>query len=107
MTAFIAAYDTEKPHACLSPCRKIAAVHRKLEIPATFFVVGSLLESEAEEFAVYRSFIDKAIAEELEYVSLIWHPWSLDRFDPDMAMLKMLIAYSQSKCMPFLRYADV
>ena len=269
MTAFVAAYDTEKPDACLSACRKIAAVHRRLGIPATFFVVGKLLESAGEayqallgqqelfeiashtyshgmlrdhpicggalpaqrieeeirrgkelveqtfeseclgvrpacsfdvglkgapdvlslvrdaglryvssqawgphftlpaplvqaytyendgfpeiwefpchgwhenvlkghnatpdrlllwppvypdlqlegyvstpdqEFAVHRSFIDKAIGEGLEYVSLIWHPWSLERFDPDMAMLDMLFAYAKSKGMPFLRYADL
>ena len=269
MTAIVAAYDTEKPAACLSACRKIAAVHRRMGIPATFFIVGKLLESEgqeyrsllrqpelfetashtyghrmlrdhpicgdavpleeiaaeirrgkelveqtfeteclglrpgcsfdvglhgardvlalvreaglryvssrawgphftlpapliqaytyeedgfpdiwefpchgwhenvlkghnatpdrlllwpplypemqlqgyvttpAEEFAVHRAFIDKAIAEDLEYVSLIWHPWSLDRFDPDMTMLDMLFTYAASKGMPFLRYADL
>ncbi len=269
MTAFVAAYDTEKRDACLSACRKIAAVHRRLGIPATFFIVGTLLEAEggdyrrllrqpelfeiashtyshgmlrdhpicgdalpleeisaeilrgkelveeafgteclglrpacsfdvglqgardvlelvreaglsyvssqawgphytlpapliqaynyekdgfpdiwelpchgwhenvlkghnatpdrlllwpplypdmqltgyvttpAEELAVYRFFIDKAIAEDLEYISLIWHPWSLDRFDPDMEMLDMLFAYAASKGMPFLRYADL
>ncbi len=269
MTAIVAAYDTEKPAACLSACRTIAAVHERTGIPATFFIVGKLLESEgqeyrsllgrpelfeiathtyshgmlrdhpicgdalppeeiaaeirrgkelveqtfgtqclglrpgcsfdvgfqgapdvlslirevglhyvssqawgphftlpapliqaytyegdgfpdiwefpchgwhenvlkghnatpdrlllwppqypdmqltgyvttpAEEFAVHRSFIDRAIAEDLEYVSLIWHPWSLERFDPDMRMLDMLFTYAASKGMPFLQYADL
>ena len=269
MTALVVAYDTEKPEECLAACRKIVAVHRKLEIAATFFVVGKLLESErapyqrllrhpelfevashtyshgmlrdhpicgpalppekisqeilrgkelvqevfeaecvglrpacsfdvglsgapnvlelvresgmryvssqawgphyslpaplaqaydygsegfgdiwefpchgwhenvlkghnatpdrlllwpplypdqrldgyvttpAEEFAVHQYFIDRAISEGLEYVSLIWHPWSLNRFDPEMAMLEMVFAYARRKGMPILRFADL
>ena len=37
--------------------------------------------------------IDRAIALGLPYVSLIWHPWSLNRFDPEMRMLKLTFAY--------------
>lgn len=46
-----------------------------------------------EEFAMNKLFIDRAIAQELPYVSLIWHPWSLHRFDPEMRMLKLTFAY--------------
>ena len=46
-----------------------------------------------EEFAMNKLFIDRAIALGLPYVSLIWHPWSLGRFDPDMEMLKLTFAY--------------
>lgn len=31
-------------------CPKIAEIHRKMEIPATFFVVGIRLEEEGEQF---------------------------------------------------------
>ncbi len=40
-------------------------------------------------------FPNKAIELGLHYVSLIWHPWSLERFDPEMKMLKLLFAFVQ------------
>lgn len=46
-----------------------------------------------EEFAMNKLFIDGAIALGLPFVSLIWHPWSLNRFDPEMKMLKLTFAY--------------
>jgi hypothetical protein len=46
-----------------------------------------------EEFLMNKLFIDRAIALGLPYVSPIWHPWSLYRFDPDMRMLKLTFAY--------------
>jgi hypothetical protein len=38
-------------------------------------------------------FIDRAVALGLPYVSPIWHPWSLYRFDPAMRMLQLTFAY--------------
>ncbi len=46
-----------------------------------------------EEFAINRIFIDQAVALGLPYVSLIWHPWSLGRFDPEMKMLALTFSY--------------
>jgi peptidoglycan/xylan/chitin deacetylase (PgdA/CDA1 family) len=48
-TLYIAAYDTESP-ACLPACRKIVAVHQRLEMPATFFITGRTLEAHAAEY---------------------------------------------------------
>ncbi len=48
-----------------------------------------------EEFAIHRIFVTRAVELGLPYVSLIWHPWSLQRFDPDMRMLKLLFAFVQ------------
>ncbi|HON92057.1 MAG TPA: polysaccharide deacetylase family protein [Sedimentisphaerales bacterium] len=48
-TLYIAAYDTESPN-CLAACRKIVAVHKRLEMPATFFLVGRTLEANAAEY---------------------------------------------------------
>ena len=59
MTRYIAAYDTEmsgvrKPRpdvpSCLEACRRIVEVHRRHGMPATFFVVGKVLEETPEEF---------------------------------------------------------
>ena len=49
MTLYIAAYDTESPQ-CLAACRKIVALHRRLEMPATFFITGQMLEADADEY---------------------------------------------------------
>ncbi|MBX3015467.1 MAG: polysaccharide deacetylase family protein [Caldilineaceae bacterium] len=59
-----------------------------------------------EEFAVNRLFIDQAVALGLPYISLIWHPWSLARFDPAMTMLKLTFAYVQELGLEATTYAD-
>lgn len=46
-----------------------------------------------EEFAVHKIFLDKALSDKKTFVSLIWHPWSLDAFDPDMKMLELVFSY--------------
>jgi hypothetical protein len=51
------------------------------------------ISSAEEEFAINKLFIDKAVALGLPYVSLIWHPWSLARFDPAMTMLRLTFSY--------------
>ncbi|MBN2133502.1 MAG: polysaccharide deacetylase family protein [Sedimentisphaerales bacterium] len=48
-THYIAAYDTESP-ACLQACRKIVEVHKRLQMPATFFITGKTLEANAKEY---------------------------------------------------------
>jgi peptidoglycan/xylan/chitin deacetylase (PgdA/CDA1 family) len=48
-TAYIAAYDTESP-ACLQACRRIVEVHKRLQMPATFFITGKTLEANIKEY---------------------------------------------------------
>jgi len=48
-TRYIAAYDTESP-ACLQACKRIVEVHKRLEMPATFFITGKTLEANAKEY---------------------------------------------------------
>ena len=48
-TRYIAAYDTESP-ACLQACRKIVEVHKRLQMPATFFITGKTLEANTKEY---------------------------------------------------------
>jgi peptidoglycan/xylan/chitin deacetylase (PgdA/CDA1 family) len=52
MTVYLASYDVETER-CLPGVRAIANQHKKYQIPATFFVVGELLEEDrwATEFA--------------------------------------------------------
>lgn len=51
------------------------------------------LKTPEEEFALNKRFIDKALKLGLPYVSLVWHPWSLVRFDPKLKMLEMTFQY--------------
>ncbi len=56
---YIAAYDTESP-ACLPACRKIVEVHKRLDMPATFFIVGKTLDANPAE---YRELLDDPLFE--------------------------------------------
>jgi peptidoglycan/xylan/chitin deacetylase (PgdA/CDA1 family) len=40
-----------------------------------------------------RVFIDRAVVDGMTHLSLIWHPWSLGMFDPEMRMLEMTFRY--------------
>ena len=50
MTRYIAAYDTEHIDLCLPAAEQLVALHRKHEVPATFFIVGKLLEKDGPAF---------------------------------------------------------
>lgn len=63
------------------------------------------IKTPEEEFAVNRLFIDRAVALGLPYVSLIWHPWSLARFDPAMTMLNLTFAYVRELGLEATTYA--
>ena len=58
-TRYIAAYDTESP-SCLAACQKIVAVHKRFEMPATFFIVGKTLDANPAE---YRKLLDDPLFE--------------------------------------------
>lgn len=59
MTYYIAAYDTESAE-CLPACRQIVRVHRKYDMPATFFITGQTLEANPKE---YRDLLDDPLFE--------------------------------------------
>ena len=48
-----------------------------------------------DEFQVNRIFLEKARETGKPHVSLIWHPWSLHSFDPDMKMLELTFAHAR------------
>lgn len=58
-TRYVAAYDTESPD-CLAACRKIVEVHKQFEMPATFFVLGKILDANPAE---YRRLLDHPLFE--------------------------------------------
>lgn len=55
MTRYIAAYDTENPDLAVQAVTKLVALHKKHEVPATFFIVGRLLETDGPQ---YRKLLD-------------------------------------------------
>jgi len=72
-------------------------------------VLTRRLETPEEEFALNRLFIDKGEETAAGHVSLIWHPWSLHRFDPEMRMLDLTFAYVRElglRADTFSGYAD-
>jgi hypothetical protein len=60
-------------------------------------VPAGTIRTAEEEFAINQVFIDRAIELDLPYVSLVWHPWSLGRFDPEMKMLALTFAYIRER----------
>ena len=65
------------------------------------------IETPEEEFAVNRIFLDRAAAQSLTFVSLIWHPWSLAQFDPEMRMLELTFRHVRSLGLEAGSYADL
>lgn len=65
------------------------------------------LSTPEDEFAVNRVFLEKATEEEMTFVSLIWHPWSLDSFDPEMRMLDLTFDYVRRLGVVPCTYADL
>ena len=60
-----------------------------------------------EEFEVNRVFLDAAARDELTFVALIWHPWSLDRLDPAMEMLDLTFRHVRQLGLTATTYAGL
>jgi hypothetical protein len=67
----------------------------------------SFVTTPEEEFEVNRWFLERAADRELTFVSLVWHPWSLGRFDRDMRMLDLTFAHVRELGMTAGTYADL
>ena len=66
------------------------------------------VETPEEEFAFNnKPFIDRAIAERMPQISLIWHPWSLNMFDPAMRMLDMTFDHVKKSKLEVGTFADL
>lgn len=61
----------------------------------------------ADEFRMNRVFLEKAREWNKPHVSLIWHPWSLHVFDPEMKMLKLTFAHARRLGLVACTYADL
>jgi len=71
-------------------------------------IPSDYVKTAEEEFAFNnRPFIDRAIRDDAPLVSLIWHPWSLHQFDPDMRMLEITFTYARKQRLAVGRFADL
>ena len=70
-------------------------------------IPSGFISAPEEEFAINRIFLDKAIEDDMTFVSLIWHPWSLDAFDPEMRMLELTFDHVQKLQLKPCTYADL
>lgn len=70
-------------------------------IPAHF------VKTPADEFAVNRVFLEKALEAGKPHLSFIWHPWSLHSFDPDMNMLELTFAHARRLALEPCTYANL
>ncbi len=63
--------------------------------PAPFpeAIPSGFCKTPKDEFELNKVFIDRALETNKSFVSLIWHPWSLRKFDPDMKMLELTFAH--------------
>ena len=90
-----------KGHSRLAPKAMQIFPHPMPEAaPARF------IETAEEEVNMNRVFLDKAAQTNARHVTLLWHPWSLDRFDPDMTMLDLTFQHVRKLGLPAMTFAD-
>jgi peptidoglycan/xylan/chitin deacetylase (PgdA/CDA1 family) len=69
-------------------------------------IPDSFCKTPKDEFELNRVFLDKALQTNKPFVSLVWHPWSLAKFDPDMKMLELTFAYVRGMRLKTCTYAQ-
>jgi len=71
-------------------------------------IPDGFISTPAEEFRWNnRVFIDRAISDNAMFVSLVWHPWSLAMFDPEMRMLETTFEYVREQGLEPTTYAGL
>jgi peptidoglycan/xylan/chitin deacetylase (PgdA/CDA1 family) len=70
-------------------------------------IAGGFCKTPKDEFEVNRVFLDRAAEKAKPFVSLIWHPWSLMKFDPDMKMLELTFAHARRLGLKPCTYAQL
>ncbi len=68
--------------------------------------LSGFVRTPEEEFRVHRIFLDKAVKDKMSNVSLIWHPWSLNRFDSGMKMLDEVFRYVRDHGLAATTYGE-
>ena len=66
-----------------------------------------IISTPQEEFGINKVFLDKAVTDKKTFISLIWHPWSLHAFDPEMKMLELTFDYVRKLALKSCTYSDL
>jgi len=90
-----------KGHTNLGPHRLQLFPHPVPKASLTGFI-----HTVKEEVNIHKVFIDEAVEKDNGHSTLIWHPWSLHRFDPDMKMVDAVLSYVKELDMPVSTFAD-
>lgn len=90
-----------KPRDYLNP-----AVLQLYPHPMPEAALTALLKTPEEEAALNRCFVDRALKGNVGHVSLVWHPWSLQRFDPELRMLKLTLQYVREQGLRTSTFAE-
>jgi hypothetical protein len=70
-------------------------------------IPNAFCKTPQDEFEVNKVFLDKAVEAAKPFISLIWHPWSLAKFDPDMKMLELTFTHVRRMEMTPSTYAQL
>ncbi|MHC4694613.1 MAG: hypothetical protein ACYS67_17880, partial [Planctomycetota bacterium] len=70
-------------------------------------VPDSFCKTPEDEFELNKVFLDKAIQTDKSFVSLVWHPWSLSKFDQDMKMLELTFSHVRGLGLKACTYAQL
>ncbi|MBN1127176.1 MAG: polysaccharide deacetylase family protein [Sedimentisphaerales bacterium] len=70
-------------------------------------IANGYCKTPEDEFNVNKIFLDKAVESGKSFVSLIWHPWSLHKFDLNMKMLELTFAYVRHMGLQPCTYAQL
>jgi hypothetical protein len=70
-------------------------------------IPSKFVKTPKDEFEVNRVFLEYARERNKPFISLIWHPWSLYRFDPEMKMLELTFKHVRKIGLQPSTYADL
>ncbi|MFB3880889.1 MAG: polysaccharide deacetylase family protein [Armatimonadota bacterium] len=70
-------------------------------------IPASFIKTPEDEFAINRVFLERVARDALTFVSLVWHPWSLHRFDPEMRMLDLTFRHARELGLEPATYAGL
>lgn len=67
-------------------------------------VPSGTIKTPEEEVRINRVLIDRALRDNLTFVTLVLHPWSMNAFDPDMRMLRQTFDHVRASGMDTATY---
>ncbi|MCX7598854.1 MAG: polysaccharide deacetylase family protein [Armatimonadetes bacterium] len=60
-----------------------------------------------EDFEAAKPWVDYAVEQGLPYVGIVYHPWSVYKFDPDCGTIDLLLGYVKSLGLEVITYTEL